>query len=225
MLAFETAFTDTRRRFASLCSALTDADLKRGVPACPEWSTKDLVAHVVGVTSDVVSGKVAGVGSEEWTAAQIAARRDRSVTELLAEWDSIAPTAEAAIDTIPKWMAGTLIGDLITHEHDLRGAINRPGARDSSGVAVALDTYARFFGRRIKERDLPPLELRADERSWQLGSGEPQVSAKGEPFELLRALTGRRTHDEVRALGWSGDLEPYIDILSMYGVPDRSLNE
>lgn len=225
MPEFETAFTDTRRRFASLCSALTDADLERAVPACPEWSTKDLVAHVVGVTSDVVSGNVAGVGSEEWTSAQIAARRDSTVAVLLTEWDSIAPTVETAIDSIPKWMAGTLIGDLITHEHDLRGAIDRPGARDSRGVAVALDTYARFFGRRIKEGDLPALELRADDSSWQLGNGEPQVSVKGGPFELLRALTGRRTHDEVRSLDWNGDPEPYIDIFSMYGVPDRSLNE
>jgi uncharacterized protein (TIGR03083 family) len=225
MAEFGKAFVGARRRFASLCTDLSNEELDEKVPACPDWSVKDLLAHVVGITSDVVSGNVEGVGSDEWTSKQIAARRDHGVEQLLAEWDSIAPMVESAIDSIPKWMAGMIVGDLVTHEHDLRGAIKVSGARDSSGVAVALDTYARFFGRRIKDRDIPALEVRAGDHSWQLGNGEPQASVAGEPFEVLRGLTGRRTFDEVRALGWSGDPEPYVGIFSMYGAPEQSLKE
>ena len=31
------------------------------------------------------------------------------------------------------------------------------------------------------------------------------------PFELLHALTGRRSRAQIRSLGWSIDPEPYLD--------------
>ena len=42
------------------------------IPATPEWTVHDLVAHLGGITADIVSGNLDGVGTDTWTAAQVA---------------------------------------------------------------------------------------------------------------------------------------------------------
>jgi hypothetical protein len=46
-----------------------------------------------------------------------------------------------------------------------------------------------------------------------------------EPFELARLLAGRRTLDEIRALHWAGDAEPYLPLMSAYGIAREPLGE
>jgi uncharacterized protein (TIGR03083 family) len=222
---FKAALTDSRLRVVELSKGLSDVDLGRMVPACPAWTVKDLIGHLVGLSKDITTGNLEGLGSNSWTSAQIEAAKEKTVEELLVEWDEIATMIEDAIELVHPAMAGALIGDLVTHEHDLRGALERPGERDSSGVEVALDSYARFFGRRIKNEGLAALELWAGDQNWQLGYEAPRRSVSGPPFEMLRALTGRRTHEEIRAFDWSHDAEPYVALFSMYGSPQESLNE
>ncbi len=225
MSGFGSAYKGARKRIGELASGLPEKRLSEHVPACPEWSVKDLVAHVAGIASDMLQGDVADAGKPEWTKAQIAARRKRSIGEILAEWDETGPQVEAALEYLHPAAAGAAVGDVVTHEHDLRGAISQPGARDSDGVAVALDSYVRWLGRRIRDRGLPTLEVRAPERSWHAGKETPAGYVAGPQFELLRALTGRRTKDQIRHLEWSVDPSPYLDVFSSYDLPDEEPNE
>ncbi|MDQ4144785.1 MAG: maleylpyruvate isomerase family mycothiol-dependent enzyme [Actinomycetota bacterium] len=225
MSEFSEAYRQARNRIGELALGLSDEERALSVPACPAWTTKDLVAHVAGIAADMLQGNVAAAGSQEWTEAQIATRRDRSLSDIVAEWDETGPQVEGALEFIHPAAAGATVGDLVTHEHDLRGAIGRPGSRDSEGVSLALDTYVRWLGRRIREAGLPTLEVGSDGRSWRAGKEEPAGSVSGAPFDLLRSLTGRRTTGEIRELDWSVDPTPYLDVFSAYGLPERSLDE
>lgn len=52
----------------------------------PEWRVRDVLAHLAGATADIASGNLADVASDEWTGAQVDARRDVPIDEVLDEW-------------------------------------------------------------------------------------------------------------------------------------------
>ncbi|MEA2435341.1 MAG: hypothetical protein QOG54_2798 [Actinomycetota bacterium] len=227
MSEFGAAYEATRQRVIELTRDLDDEGLAIRVPATPEWTVKDLVAHVTGICTDILEGKYEGVGQDEWTRAQVEARRDLPLAEIVAEWDEQAPKVEEVLDTVfhPAVAAMTL-SDLVTHEQDLRGALNAPGARDTRDFELALEADTRTVGRKLKKTELPALRVIAgDGLEWAIGNGEPQGEVKGDPFELFRTMGGRRTRDQARSLEWSIDPEPYIEIFCLYGYRDEPLHE
>src|SRR5689334_335574 len=81
-----TVYGACRDRVSVMVRELSDADANRRVPATPEWTVHDAVAHLVGTAVDINSGNLDGVGSDAWTAAQVDRRRGASLAELVAEW-------------------------------------------------------------------------------------------------------------------------------------------
>jgi uncharacterized protein (TIGR03083 family) len=222
---FGVAYAGARERISELVSAATEEELGRIVPGCPEWSVKDLLAHVVGIARDFESGNLGDAGQPGWTAGHVEAGKERSVAELIAEWKEASVQLEASFEHIPKAMSGMTLADLVTHEHDLRGALGKHGARDTDGVTFSLESYVRYFGHRLKKAGLPPLTVTSGGKGWNLGEGAATTSVAGEPFELFRCLAGRRTTEEIRALEWTGDKEIFVPHLSNYGAPEPSLGE
>ena len=49
-----------------------------------------------------------------------------------------------------------------------------------------------------------------------MGTGPVVASVVADPFELFRCLGGRRTDEQVRALGWSGRPEVVLPYVSAY---------
>lgn len=219
------AYFDSRDRLCEFALSLTDDQLGAHPPATPDWTVKDVVAHVTGIIDDSLAGNLEGVGSDAWTAAQVAKRRDRSLAEVIDEWRRTSDDARETLESLPPAVTVSLVGDLVTHEHDARGAVGNPGARDSAGVAVALDYYARQFTKKVQNLGMPPVRLVAGDREWTRGDDEPAATVTAEPFELLRGLTGRRTSGEVAGFTWDGDPEPYLGVFSFYGWPEASLGE
>jgi uncharacterized protein (TIGR03083 family) len=202
-------YAEGRRRISELVSGLGEEEAATPVPACPEWSVHDVVAHLTGVCADILGGNLDGVATDHWTAAQVEARRNRTIDEVVAEWSQLALQVEAMADNFGA-AGNQLVADLTTHEHDVRGALGRPGARDSGGVMVAVDFLISGLDQSITARHLAPLELRAGGRSWTVGGGEPAGRLEAEAFELMRALTGRRSRRQIRVLGWTVDPAPYF---------------
>lgn len=225
MAAFGSAYRGVRERVGELVLPLPPEDLERQVPACPEWTVKALVSHMTGIAADMLAGNVAEAGQDQWTQAQITARKDRSIQEIMSEWEETGTQIETALEYLHPAAAGATVGDVVTHEHDLRGALGDKGARDTDGVSMAFASYARFFGRRVRENNLPTVEVKTESGIVRAGKEDPTGSVSGPEFELLRALTGRRTKDQIRALQWNTDPEPYIDIFSAYVVTERELPE
>lgn len=70
--------------------------------------------------------------------------------EVIEFWGTVSPDLEALMSGAGAWAP---LLDLVSHEHDIRGAIGRPGARDSPAVhhgARALCTRVAGVPRSIR---------------------------------------------------------------------------
>jgi uncharacterized protein (TIGR03083 family) len=192
------------------------------VPACPDWSVRDLFSHMVGLGVDVVAGDEPDDHDSEWTASHVAQRRGHDIPTLVAEWLTVtAPLQE--------WMVtrGTRpLGDVIIHEQDLRGALGVPGGQDSGGVRAIRDRFLLRFGERLG--DLPPIALVGDAWQW-VSNGVPddaEVVVRAPDFDLARALVTRRSERQLLSWTEKGDIGPYLGAFALLGpLPSADLSE
>ncbi len=197
-----------------------DAGLAVTVPACPGWTAHDLVAHMVGLGADVLRGHEPDDHDAAWTQAHVDDRAGAGAADLVAEWEALADDLERYVAQ----RAARPLLDAVIHEQDLRGALAAPGARDTDGVRLAREALARRLGNAVSDR--PPVVLEADDWTWRSGEGEPGVVLAADGFELFRALTSRRTADQLRTWVVSGDVEPYLDGFAGLGdLPELPLPE
>jgi uncharacterized protein (TIGR03083 family) len=220
-----TAYAAGRQRISEL--VLEPGADAVDVPACPEWTVHDVVSHVTGICADILAGNLDGVTTPAWTEAQVVPRRELPIADVVAEWAETAPQVEAMVDQFGS--AGQqLVADLTTHEHDIRGALGRPDARDSDGIAIGLEfLMTAGVGPVFVERKVPALELVMGAETRVLGEGPPAVRLEADRFAVLRAFTGRRSEAQIRAMRWSGDVEPYLPVFTWgpFTVPDHDIVE
>jgi uncharacterized protein (TIGR03083 family) len=215
---------------ARLREVLADVDATAAatpVPSCPAWTVHDVCAHLAGVTAALVARDNPPPGDNQpWVDAQVAARRERSVAELLDEWDAAGPGFETIMRKVPRAFGG-LIYDAVAHEHDIRGALGRPGGRDSDGVFASLEVLAGMVEHDLATHGPVPgtVRLSAGGRTWALGAGAPEVALETTPFELLRLLGSRRSRDQMLAAGWQGDVEPFLGALAHMPLPEHAIVE
>jgi uncharacterized protein (TIGR03083 family) len=215
---------------ASVRSLLADADdvaAATVVPSCPAWTVHDLCAHLVGVPAALVVRDNPPPGDNQpWVDRQVADRADRTIGELLDEWDDVGPPFEGLMRKLPHAFGG-LVYDAVAHEHDLRGALGRPGERDSAGVLASLDVMVPMVERDLAVGGPVPgtLRLQAGDREWVVGEGTPSVALSTTPFELMRLLGSRRSRAQVLAAPWDGDVEPFVSALAHMPLPERDIVE
>ncbi|MDQ1373773.1 MAG: hypothetical protein QOJ09_1111, partial [Actinomycetota bacterium] len=173
---------------------------------------------------DVLEGRLDGAATPPWTAAQVEARRGRSLDEVLAEWDERAPAIEALLAGAGI-AVNALVADVVTHEQDIRNAVGRPGARDSDGMDAALQIFTGALDARLRELGRPAVRIEAGNQEWMLGDGDPAASLTTDAYDLTRALIGRRSRAQIAAMAWDGDPEPYIDILTVFPMAETDLAE
>lgn len=203
-----TAYHETRLRMSELFRGLDpEVAATTRVACCPEWTVTDLAAHVTGVAADIMAGRLEGVGTNPWTEIQVSTRQGRALPDLIDEWDTAGAALEAAFagGTAPE----QLVFDTVTHEHDLRHAIGRPGAQDHAAIEVGLGFVTQSWPRVAGTYDVPPLRVTFGDRVMVVGE-DPEVSLHLSPFEVLRSLTGRRSLHQIRAYDWGTDPEPWL---------------
>ena len=134
-------YRTARLRITELVLSLDDDELARAVPACPGWTVHDVVSHITGVADDALNGRMDGVATDPWTAAQVERGRGLSTADLLERW-----TEQAAVfESFP--LPPQAVIDLTTHEQDIRGAVDQPGARDTDGDPVRVRAPGATSGR------------------------------------------------------------------------------
>ena len=140
-------YQEPRERVIGLVTGLDDAAWSTAVAACPGWSVRDVVAHMVAVAEDWARGRSAGPLTDSETAAQIARFGDYDVAEILAAWTDAAAQLDHMAET-----AGVAppLGDITSHEHDVRGAIGRPGHGIPPRFGIPPTGCSRTFGRRCR---------------------------------------------------------------------------
>jgi uncharacterized protein (TIGR03083 family) len=215
------AYRDTRQRLLDLAREVGDDATP--VPACPGWTVKDVYAHLVGINADALSGRMEGVAQDWWTQRQVDERADRSLDEVLAEWEEIGPTflSVLAPDTTPP----ELILDAWTHEQDLRGALGRAGGSGAAATREHAVIMARGTASRITSHELAPVNVCLDgvSLSDERGDGALVVTS----HEFLRGVFGRRSRRQLRAWQWEGidDVDPYIDAMLQFGQAEQDIVE
>lgn len=236
------AYEDGQRRVLALLAGLDEARLARPVPACPQWTVRDVVAHLAGVAEDAARGAyflgavdawrdpAIAEARERWTAGQVSQRADRDLESLLREFEDHGSTLVASLRrgtgpacSGPEWVLTAPVADLAVHLEDLREAL---GARADGGAPVlrlGFAVYRNWLRARIVERALPPLRLSDGAEHWVLGDGGPAATLTAERSELFRAITGRRSAARIRAYDWQGDPGPYLSVIAPYPLPpDRT---
>lgn len=200
------AYRGIRDRVTALTSPLDAAAVGAKAPATPDWSVKDLLAHLTGVTADVLAGNLAAAGSDPWTAEQVDARRTRSAEEILTEWHELAAPFDELIPAIPDSPRSQIIFDAMTHEFDIRGALDQPGAREDPATAIGFAWAADVVGAMRDGAGAGALCLRTEYGDQVVGTGEVTATVAADRFELYRAMTGRRSASQIAAFDWDGEV-------------------
>jgi uncharacterized protein (TIGR03083 family) len=224
MTDYAQTYRAVRGRVADVVRNADGPALEVHAPATPEWRVRDVLAHLTGVAADINAGNLGGVATDVWTARQVEARRDRSVAELLDEWETEGRKVEAAMPAFPEVAAGQLIADAATHEHDIRGGLGASDARDSDAVAIAHSWMAQMLGPPLDAADAS-VRLETDRGKMTVGSGSRQLGLSTSRFELMRAMTGRRSVEQMRAYQWHGDPAPELLVLSIFTPRPTPLDE
>jgi uncharacterized protein (TIGR03083 family) len=207
------AYGEVRGRLTELLADVGDEmAAATKVPGCPEWSVTDTVAHLTGACIDIVDGNLEGVGTTPWAGDQVARFSELGLERLLERWAEISPVVESLAPAFPRASASQFVFDATLHEQDIRGAINRPGARDAESVSVALGFLEGALDSFVRANALPTLGLVSTEWSTVAGEGEPSVTVEASRFELLRTFGGRRSTEQFLGMSWSGDASPYLRI-------------
>lgn len=234
----------TRKQLADFVSGLPEGDLERPVPATPGWSIRDLVAHLAGDVQCAAAGDFPGaffaaLGSpqgiavlNEWTERHVRDRADRPLQDLLDEWErdtvAVMPMLRGDApwpgDVLP-FAAYVLTTDIGIHQQDIYGALGIVRDRDAAPVAIGFRTYTTGIDLRIKAAGGPAMKFVTESKEVVAGDGEPAATVRGTRFELFRALSGRRSPEQVRAYDWDGDPGPFLDFFYPYGLREEALVE
>ena len=206
-------YAETRDRGIRLFRSLAPGEERKRVPLSPAWTVHDVAAHVCGINADVVSGNLAGLGTDDWTAAQVAARARHSMGEICDEWVRLAAAIDERIAQEP-FFGIRLTGDLIVHLQDVQHALDLPIEQDDEATRAAAQRY------------VPPLQQRAAERLGvglavdlvDVGRFDPsEVPAaslilRSTSYDFLRSVSGRRSRRQVASLDWEGDPTDLLDL-------------
>ncbi|HWD78763.1 MAG TPA: maleylpyruvate isomerase N-terminal domain-containing protein [Kribbella sp.] len=182
-------------RMAAAVRDLSAEDLDRQVPACPQWSVQDLIAHLTGVAADFVAGNLAGAPRPPWTAVQVTTRRNLPMADVLDEWTVVGPQLEKLV------VAGTTSHPLVcnpyvdaaVHEADLHGAIGS-GRPPADLWLTALEWMLDEPG---------PLTVVTPDGTYSAGpDGSPEATVRTTSYELFRAIFGRRSAAQIMKWDW-----------------------
>ncbi len=237
-------YRETREAISSFVSELPEDKLELTVPATPKWTIRDVISHLTGDVERTIAGdfpmnffqnfgEAAGVVElNEWTDAMVAARKDRSLTEVLEEWEreskqleEMMRDSDKAPEGVPFIAGNVLVTDIGVHQQDIYGALGIERDRDSAPIKIGSSGYVVSMGWRLGPAGIPPLRLEMGEKIAQTNDGEPGATVRAPRWEFFRAMSGRRSPDQVRTYDWEGDPEPYIPYFYPYGMREEALVE
>ena len=221
-----------------LLDGLDDDSMQVAVPACPQWTVGDLLAHLVGVAQDAVRGDYFAGAMEAWRDPALAAERDawtdghlhrfadRGLEALLRALRlhgcRLVQALRSGVDPLgsaPTWMVSAAAADLSVHLADLRSALGLPADLDGTTTRFGVWAYRGWLHHRLVATGAPALRLSDGNSEWVVGDGSPAASVTAPPYELFRTITGRRSESDVRALRWTSDPSPWVDLISPYPLP------
>jgi hypothetical protein len=181
------------------------------------------IMELIGDRPEVSTVRDVLVRLIEQTAGPVPTLGPLTTTELVNVWSrAVDALCEAST---PDDVLSKSIADAVMCEHDLRTALDVPGARDDVSVKVALDEFAGRFSDRVVEAGLPPLRVTVEQWGTIAGDGPASACVVADRFEFVRAMAGRRSAAEICRWNWSDDPKPYLAVISETGLPVDDVRE
>jgi uncharacterized protein (TIGR03083 family) len=176
------AYQQTTQAVIDLGHSCSDADFDLPT-ACPGWTVKDQISHVVGLESWLHSGEVPRVDlpdyehvrneEGEFIERAVEIRRPMVGAKVVAELETIVAhrveqfsAPDVTLDTVVRGAWGpaplgqnlpTRILDIWTHEQDIRQALGRPGDLDSGGAVVFMHQLFSALPKLVaRQAQIPP---------------------------------------------------------------------
>lgn len=219
-------YDELRRSFSEFVAGLSHEQLSTVVPATPEWTVRDVLAHLVGIPADLNHGRFPDPATPgAWTAEQVEARRGQPVADMAAEWETETPTFMEGLRAFGYSFGSHYLGDLLHHVADVHHALGMTAPRDDEMLVVALDFYLESFDEALRGAGVGSVQLRTDDEMFTAGAGPKVADLEGPRYELCRALGGRRSERQIRNMKWTGDIDRVLPIVSRYPLPERDLVE
>ncbi|MCR6483554.1 maleylpyruvate isomerase family mycothiol-dependent enzyme [Amycolatopsis sp. OK19-0408] len=173
------------------------------VPACPEWTVTDLLAHLVEIAGRVL-GRHGGT-------VPAAPAPDSTAPELLDRWDDVGRELDRRLAQAGGRSGDLMVMDAFTHELDLCAALGVAPPAEHVAQAPSLEVLVRGFSGEVTALGLPPLRVRStDGLTWTAGEGRPEASVTAPARDLCRALAGRRSLAQLAAMEWSEAPGPWL---------------
>jgi uncharacterized protein (TIGR03083 family) len=238
------AYGAEKSLLTALVRDLDEGALAKTVPACPDWSVRDLLGHLVGscqaqaedtappeTETDFMKILIGWneaartLARNEWAGEMVSCREGATVAELLEEWDR---WEKAAVSTVNRGGLSAmrlpwLVSDLVTHAQDIRGAVGRPGEPGREAGQLALKTLLFQFDIRVTATELPVLRVEDADGKVLSGKSGTGATLAGTRHELLRAFAGRRSLDQIRPMLSGEGAEDYLALVPLYDPPAQPL--
>lgn len=215
------AYFRTRARMIDVARDADPSGLDMIVPACPDWTVADLIAHCVSMPAAIGAGDLPTGPIDDWLRGLVEERRGVPTATTIDEWLSVDAPIAAMLDG----PGAVLFGDLAVHEHDLRGALDVPdhGALETD---LVLPRTLAGFAAPLREADLGSIAIRDGDHEWRSHDAEPGLELDVTAWEAVRIVNSRRTARELRALPHRFDIEPYLLVFDEHlPLPTVSLGE
>jgi len=239
------AFRDIRQSLTEQLLDLDDGAWDTPIPVRREWTVKDTLGMLAGFAEALIEGHWNEDYSDAWAdkdlrlrlqerfQEMIDLRRDRSGEEVLKEWTGLAPRMERMMsgqDAFPPgihpFAAWTYLWAVVQNAHNIWTALGVASKdRDSEATTLCLESAVYWLDMRLQAKAIPALRVRTGQEEWVIGDGIPQATVTAPRFELFRALSGRRSLDQIRAFSWDGDPKPYLTVFSPFEPPLEAIIE
>jgi uncharacterized protein (TIGR03083 family) len=178
------------------------------VPACPDWNVRDVIAHLVGFCRSAEANLALGRAGPPAPAGDLFTL---GLPALLAEWDRSGSQVETSLARPEHLHRGAvMVMDAFTHELDITYALGSPLPAEHPAYPGALEVAVGGLTGSIMSLGLPALRLETSGAAWTAGDGRPAAVVRAARLDLYRSITGRRTHQQIRQLGWTADPGPWL---------------
>ncbi len=214
------AYRAVRTRMAAIAAELSADELATTVPACPDWTVHDLLAHNMALPAAIGAGDLPDGDLQGWLDGLVVARRGQPIDELMAEWATLDEVVGGVLSS-----TAVLLDDLATHEHDLRSAVARPD-HVALEADLVLPAALEALAGGAADRGLGAVVVEAPVGTWRSHDAEPGWVLRTSAWEAFRAVGSRRTAEQLRALPGEGDVEPYLAVIDRHlPLPEVDLRE
>ncbi|HEV2639943.1 MAG TPA: maleylpyruvate isomerase family mycothiol-dependent enzyme [Actinocrinis sp.] len=200
---YSVAYRASRERVTRLLQDRPDVG-DHPIPACPDWTVRDILAHVVEICRKVDSRTAQVAPGEPLPPTEA------PMAELLALWARTNERAEPLIDGLAGLRPAILAMDVFTHEIDLHQALGAQVDADHPSYPGSLDLVVAGFSIAAGRRGLAGLRIETPGAEWTVGGGAPTAVLRGHRHDLYRSLTGRRTPAQIARLFRAGDPAPWL---------------